>query len=402
MRRNYFEKLVKYIKNVYKIEEGLRSLTDGRINPTYQTGHVISLALFGFLLRIRSFNELKSLLINNEFHALYPRGRGTKFPGIDVVRNTLKGLNLFELRSVNYSIVQKVFRNKVFYEGTVDGYIVAAIDGTKFFGSNKKNCESCLKSGNHNYHSGVVLSLIGAGPLLIVDYEMMNSRHDTLSKDEGELTASKRLISKVSKRLKRKVDVVVYDALACNSVWINHLINLKIDVVVRVKKNNNRSLKDAKQSLSKSEPVCVWHLENKKCIKVYESIFEMSHVKECLRLIKFTTKNPDGSRSQIIIVTTLKETSLKTLYKMIKARWNIENSIFNNMRSEYNLDHCFVHGANSVEAVIGLLFMAHNLTQLFMKKRLRKHVKTQRELIRYLWKGLYLLKYRPEHVIDTS
>lgn len=65
MKSNYFGKLIKYMKNVYKIDEGLRSLTDGRINPTYQTGHVVSLALFGFLLRIRSFNELNNLIKSN-------------------------------------------------------------------------------------------------------------------------------------------------------------------------------------------------------------------------------------------------------------------------------------------------------------------------------------------------
>jgi len=80
MRNNYFGKLIKYLKNVYNIEEGLRSLTDGRISPTYQTSHVVSLALFGFLLshvvslalfgfllRIRSFNELNNLIKGNEF-----------------------------------------------------------------------------------------------------------------------------------------------------------------------------------------------------------------------------------------------------------------------------------------------------------------------------------------------
>ena len=150
------------------------------------------------------------------------------------------------------------------------------------------------------------------------------------------------MISRVSEQYKRKVDVVVYDALACNSIWINHLINLNIDTVVRVKKNNNRSLRHAKRMLNKSEPVEVWNDENQKCIRVYESLFEMSNVKEPLRLVKFATKNSDGSRSQIMIATTLMETSLKTLYKMIKARWNIENSIFNNMKSEYHLDHCCV------------------------------------------------------------
>lgn len=58
MRKNYFAKLVKYMKNVYNIDDGLNELTDGRINPTYDTTKVVTLVLLGFLLRIKSFNEL--------------------------------------------------------------------------------------------------------------------------------------------------------------------------------------------------------------------------------------------------------------------------------------------------------------------------------------------------------
>jgi len=50
MRKNYFAKLVKYMKDVYDIEYGLNKLSDGRINPTYSTGKVI-LPVIGFLLR---------------------------------------------------------------------------------------------------------------------------------------------------------------------------------------------------------------------------------------------------------------------------------------------------------------------------------------------------------------
>ena len=58
MRKNYFAKLVSYMKNVYHLERGLNKLSDGRVNPTYSTGQVILPVLFGFLLRIKSFNEL--------------------------------------------------------------------------------------------------------------------------------------------------------------------------------------------------------------------------------------------------------------------------------------------------------------------------------------------------------
>ena len=62
MRKNYFVKLIKYIKNVYDIESKINRLTDGRINPSYKTGQVILPVLLGFLLRIKSFNELNCML----------------------------------------------------------------------------------------------------------------------------------------------------------------------------------------------------------------------------------------------------------------------------------------------------------------------------------------------------
>jgi hypothetical protein len=40
MRKNYFVKLIKYMKNVYNIEHGINKLTDGRVNPKYKTSQV--------------------------------------------------------------------------------------------------------------------------------------------------------------------------------------------------------------------------------------------------------------------------------------------------------------------------------------------------------------------------
>ena len=62
MRQNYFVKLVRYMKNVYHVDRGLNKLSDGRVNPTYSTGQVILPVLFGFFLRIKSFNELNFMI----------------------------------------------------------------------------------------------------------------------------------------------------------------------------------------------------------------------------------------------------------------------------------------------------------------------------------------------------
>ena len=192
MRKNYFEKLVSYAKNVYYIENGLNKLSDGRVNPTYETAQVITLVLLGFLLKIKSFNELNLMIKNNEFIKLFPRGK--RLPMIDTIRDTLKIIDIKGLKQINEYIIKKAIENKVFENGTVDGYTVAAIDGTKFFGSNKKSCSECLRNKAHCFHSGAVMSIVGDGPKLVIDFENYRPGQDSVSKAEGEQSVAKRLL----------------------------------------------------------------------------------------------------------------------------------------------------------------------------------------------------------------
>ena len=112
MKQNYFVKLVRYMKNVYHLERGLNQLSDGRVNPTYSTGQVILPVLFGFLLRIKSLNELNFMIKNNEFRKLFPRG--TKLAQVDTIRGTLKVIDINGLKQINHHIVKKSVENKVF------------------------------------------------------------------------------------------------------------------------------------------------------------------------------------------------------------------------------------------------------------------------------------------------
>jgi len=101
--------------------------------------------------------------------------------------------------------VKKAVDNKVFANGTIDGYNVVAI------------------------------------------------------KNEGELNVSKRLMSSVVKSHKNFIDIVVYDAIDCNSIWVNHCKSLGIGAIVRAKNNNNKSLRQVKKKMNKLEPVEVWN-----------------------------------------------------------------------------------------------------------------------------------------------
>ena len=136
MRKNYFAKLVNYMKNVYHIDQGISKLKDGSANPKYKTRQVILPLLLGFLLRIESMNELKFMLQENEFVNIF--ARGTNRPKIDNIRDTVKVIEIAGLKAILQHTVNMAIEIKVYASGAIDGYTVAAIDGTKFFGSKKR------------------------------------------------------------------------------------------------------------------------------------------------------------------------------------------------------------------------------------------------------------------------
>jgi len=145
----------------------------------------------------------------------------------------------------------------------------------------------CGTHKTHCFHSGAVMSIVGEGPKLVIDFENYRSGQDSVSKDEGEQNVAKRLLADVVSVHKKLIDVVVYDALACNSVWSNHCIKHGVDAVVRMKNNNKSSIKEVKKRVNKSEIVEVWTEEKGfEKIEVYESLFTMDKVLESLRFVK--------------------------------------------------------------------------------------------------------------------
>lgn len=231
---------------------------------------------------------------------------------------------------------------------------------------------------------------------------MYKGTSDSSEKSEGELSTAKRLVEKVRETYKGMVDIVVYDALACNSVWINHCIANKVTPVIHVKENNICSIKEVKRRIGKSKCKQIWCDHKRSCeVKAYEESFEMDGVSVPLRFAKFTKKTLEGKYSQVLVITTDFDIPLKTLYKIMHKRWDIENS-FNKLKTYAGLEHCFVHHPNAIEAVVYLLITAANIIQLFRYKRLTSQTirrMTEKELIRLLEKEMYT--YKGNMVINT-
>ncbi len=275
----------------------------------------------------------------------------------------------------------------------------------------KKSCNECCtttarnKKTNH-FHSAAFMSIVGSEPRLVLDFESYKGTIDSSKKDEGELTVAKRLLSRVAKEHSKTIDVVVYDALALGSGWINHCNEHNITPIVHVKDNNINSIKEVKIRVNQSIEKGAWFDEKRGCeVSAYEEKFNMDGVVEPLRFVKFTKKKTKVDRSQVLLVTTDFSIPLQTLYKMMHQRWDIENSVFNKLKTYGALDHCFVHEPNAIEAILYLMIIAYNLMQLFIFRRLSgEDIKkfTQKEIVRLLEKELYRMRYSSQYSLDTT
>jgi len=83
------------------------------------------------------------------------------------------------------------------------------------------------------------------------------------------------------------------------------------------------------------KPVVVWGRDKEfEYVKVTEAIFMMDNVDRPLRFVKFAIKRLNDRYNQILIVTICMDMPLETLFKMIHGRWDIANTIFNNLKKE--------------------------------------------------------------------
>jgi predicted transposase YbfD/YdcC len=418
MNKRYLKTLLKYISNVYDLGKKINSLKDNRKNARIPTNVIAFTLLIGFMISVRSFNKLDDYLENKNFRKLIPKK--TKLPRIGAIRDSLKTFEVDGLIRIHDEILKKSKKNKLYRNGTIDGLKVAALDGVELFESTKKSCPNCLtrmiKKVPHYYHKSVVAGYVGTDPHLVLGQEMLKPKHDSSSyKGEGELTAAKRLIKALRQKHHNFADVIVYDAIACNSPWINFIKEYNMEAVVRVKDDRLNIVKDALGLFKGREADSVWNVppKNNKMTQVsaWSENIDMSGVEDGIRFVKFIEDVVDLRTGEIVktseiwIITTAKNMSLETLRKIIHARWGIENNIFRQLKNQWHMDHCFIHHENGLEATLMFMIIAFNLMQLFFFKRLknfRRRKLLQIEVIEKIILEMVVCGSEGKYIIDSS
>lgn len=416
LNKDYLRKLIHYLSSVYNIDENIKKIKDSRTNPKIPTSSIAISLLIGFMLKIRSFNQLDDWLEHNDFKRIV--ARKMRFPRIDAIRDSLKVMGIKTLNVFHYGIIRTSIKNKLVRDGTIDGYTVAAFDGVELFESIKKSCKSCLtrvmRGVPHYFHKTVVAAYVGKDPCIVIGQEMLQPKLDSSKKDEGEMTASKRLLKNLYLQLGHFADVIVYDALACNAPWINMVISYGMESVIRVMNKRLNIAKAAKDSFKGRPADEIWEFSDsnntKTKVSAWETVVSMNGVTKLLKYVKFikkvtNIKTGKSKYTQMCIISTSHTIPLKTLFKIIKARWWIENSVFRQLKVQWHMEHCFIHYDNGIEATLMFMITAFNLMQLFFFRRLkdfRKKRLLQVQIIERIIKEMVNYKANGCYICDTS
>ena len=341
-----------------------------------------------FSSRTGSFNELEQ----QRGCRNWKRWLGNHdLPSPDSLADVSEKMNCDDLHDCLGHIYHCLNRNKILQ--SIDGWMVAVIDGHEIGASYHRSCENCLEreievGGEKRiqyYNRLVALQIISAnGYQFFLDMEMQLPGED-------EVAAAHRLLERVIKNHPRSFDILLTDAIYLRPSTLE-LLRGKNKHLVSVLKANQPELLEEARTLMETEPIEQFEqsrAHSRKTVSLRDMEgFTTDTITEPLRIVwsnEVTEKRERINKewrektveSDWFWATTMDSSlaSTKSIFKLGHDRWRIENEGFNELTSHWHADHYFHHHHNSIEVLWLILFMAHATFHCFYRRNLKPEIK---------------------------
>lgn len=387
-----------YAKKVFDLDSLLGGIRDRRHDPDVSIALVARIIFVTGLLRIRSFNALEPKLAEPALQrALGARvNPDARICSVDTLGYALARADVQSARNQVVKVIQKAERNKVFREGWHGALRFVAIDGWEPLSSYSRCCTGCLtrqvkvkgseETVTQYYHAFVVAMLIDERLDLVVDMEPIRSadvRADAgeanIQGHEGELTAGKRLLARMRSTYGRWIDAVVVDALYANGPFLTLAKQCGMGVVVVLKKDNNEPLQEALSiwkdkppdkiiDNGKGEHIDLWDCPGIETLSTYDGP---------IRVVRGVVhrKRPDGKDETVGswslgVIGCATRLAPESVLGIGRGRWHIENTAFHQFVTRWRFNHVFKHGPDAIPTLYWIFFLAFNLLQLFLYRKL--------------------------------
>jgi len=390
--------IVSYARRVYDLGDRLAAVRDDREAPRTAGALVAASVLFAGLLRIRSFNALEPRLSEKPFLRLVgASAERERLCSADTLSRALRLMDVNSVRDLCVGIVRQAERNKVFREGWYWALRYVALDGWEPIQSFGRHCEGCLvrrvkvksrggevREVEQYYHRFAVAMLIDDRFDLALDIEPVLPQDQRIAeagnvdRDEGELTASKRLLRRV-KGTFPWLDVVVADSLYLNGPFLTLVKKLRMGAVLIARKEGEEPLREALRLWGDDPPeqvveqgeerVELWDCPDLTTLDSYEGPIRVVRAR-----VRERDKPSSASHEWCLGVTgCATKLPAATVLGVGRGRWHIENTGFHQWSCRWRFTHVFTHDAHGILALYWLFFAAYNLLTLFLYLQLKSY-----------------------------
>jgi len=369
----------------------LNGMADGR-HQSYITYTQPDLVFMGILKNVCATGSMNQMneKFNNEncirtLALLSGNGNLDEIPDGDTLNYYLGLLPPDQLELVKAMMVRSLIRSKLFYgERLLGKYWKVVIDGTGLFYFKERHCPHCLvtrridKDGSERkcyYHKVVEAKLILAGNIVIsLGTEFIENEHEDAPKQDCELNAAKRLLSKIKFWYPRLPVCLLGDALylkesimgICEGYGWKYIFTLKEGAQPSITKDYHW-LKDG------GAGTYIGGILNEGGCGCYiNHVGEVTGKTETFNVFEYSyTKKEKGRETgRLLMWATNIEITKRNLAEIISSardRWKIENEGFNNQKNGiYKIEHVNSHNSNAMKNHYILTQIADILMQLYL------------------------------------
>jgi hypothetical protein len=293
------------------------------------------------------------------------------------------------------------------HQGT---YYTVALDGSEYFRSTTIQCPHCLRQTDpqgrvHYSHKIVGATVVRAGSHQVLPLDVEEVRNATVESapQDCELTAGKRLITRVRREHPQMALIVIGDDLYSHAPFVEQLLHFRQHFVLVAKPSSHPTLRTAVAAAEGTDQTQTGQWTEGSGVRQQTYTYRLVpqvplSVESGVRVtyVEVWEQNAQGGQlyhNSWITDLDVDASNVAVVVQIGRTRWKIENEQFNVHKNHgYDLTHNYGHGQQHLSMVFYLLNLLAYVTHtvLTLGDRLYQRCRAQ-ESRRELWNALRTL-----------
>lgn len=344
--------------------------------------------VLGQLLRRCSFHGLEALV-----HSRVRRNLAvsTAF-GDDTLSYFTERLDAAQLRTAIADTLHRAKRNKAFQGAP---FVGLAVDGTTAGRCRDQGCPLCRPFRNASQdvvgyrHHLAAISVVGTGLSLPFDVEPYGPK-------DSEYRAAQRLLRRAVENIGVGfADYLVVDGGLATAPFLHAAADVGLPVIARLKDNLPELSAQVQKRFRSQVPHATFQEGNQRVELWDADDFDPWETLrwDTVRVLYYRQHHPNGSVVEACWLTNLsrRRVGSRSLFRLAKSRWEIENQGFNDAKTRHGLEHICHHHPNSLLVTWLITLWALTIERLYRLRYLHRGlhpVRTAIELVDCLWLSL--------------